>query len=181
MPAASLPYPLSNSSTWFLVLSLDPLLTPSMLRFRTCTRSCSTAPLLMNDRNSEGAISKKHTYQSSTHRKVSHAAIKTRNPFWINQKQTLDRLVLFPTPLTPTNVMLYGVLCWCEASGEDNLFRMDSRRSVDVFGVSILVSDVESPTRTALLIATRTEQSAKGNYKNRSWASTLKTSNLFAD
>ena len=77
--------------------------------------------------------------------------------------------------------MLYGVLCWCEASGEDILFRMDRRRSVDVFGVSILVSEVESPTRTALLIAARSEQSAKGNYKNRSWSSTLKTSNLFSD
>jgi len=45
-----------------------------------------------------------------THRKVSHAAIKTRSPFCSSQKQTLDKLVLFPTPLTPTKVMLYGVL-----------------------------------------------------------------------
>ena len=28
------------------------------------------------------------------------------SPFWINQKQTLDKFVLLPTPLTPTKVML---------------------------------------------------------------------------
>ena len=44
----------------------------------------------------------------ATHRKVSHAAIRTLKPFWISQKQTLERLVLLPTPLTPTKVMLYG-------------------------------------------------------------------------
>jgi hypothetical protein len=43
--------------------------------------------------------------------KVSQAAIKTRRPFWISQKQTFDRFVLFPTPLTPTNVILYGIRC----------------------------------------------------------------------
>jgi hypothetical protein len=50
--------------------------------------------------------------QSSTpatetdHLNVSHAAINTFRSFWMSQKQTLDRLVLFPTPFTPTNVML---------------------------------------------------------------------------
>jgi hypothetical protein len=52
---------------------------------------------------------------------VSQAAIKTFKPFWINQKQTLDRFVLFPTPLTPTKVMLYGRRCWDEGSGDDSL------------------------------------------------------------
>ena len=45
-------------------------------------------------------------YEMELYLKVSHAAIKTRRPFWISQKQTFDRFVLFPTPLTPTNVML---------------------------------------------------------------------------
>ena len=46
-----------------------------------------------------------------TRRNVSQAAIKTRKPFWMSQKQTLDRLVLLPTPLTPTKTMLYGMRC----------------------------------------------------------------------
>ena len=40
-----------------------------------------------------------------THRNVSHAAMRTRKPFWINQKQTFDRFVLLPTPFTPTKVI----------------------------------------------------------------------------
>ena len=39
-------------------------------------------------------------------RNVSQAAMRTRNPFWISQKQTFERFVLLPTPLTPTKVML---------------------------------------------------------------------------
>jgi hypothetical protein len=45
------------------------------------------------------------------YRNVSQAAINTRSPFCINQKHTLERLVLLPTPLTPTKVMLYGIRC----------------------------------------------------------------------
>lgn len=88
-----------------------------------------------------------------THLKVSHAAISTRSPFWINQKQTFDRFVLLPTPFTPTKVMLYGRRCWLEARGADNLVRIDSKRSVEVFGVNIRVSEVDRAWRTALLIA----------------------------
>lgn len=84
---------------------------------------------------------------------MSHAAIRTRRLFWINQKQTLDKLVLFPTPFTPTKVMAYGTLCCEEGRGEDNLVRIDNNKSVDVFGVRILVKEAESAVRTALLVA----------------------------
>lgn len=49
--------------------------------------------------------------RGGTYRNVSHAAMSTWKPFWINQKQTFDRLVLLPTPLTPTKVILYGTFC----------------------------------------------------------------------
>jgi hypothetical protein len=71
----------------------------------------------------------------------------------MSQKQTLDRFVLFPTPLTPTNVMLYGIRCCVDASGDDSFVLIESSRSVDVFGVRIRVRDVESASRTAALVA----------------------------
>lgn len=70
----------------------------------------------------------------------------------MSQKQTLDRLVLLPTPLTPTNVIEYGFRCCVEVRGDDNLVRMDRSRSVEVLGVRILVMDVESAMRTAPLV-----------------------------
>lgn len=79
--------------------------------------------------------------------------MSTLRPFWMSQKQTFDRLVLFPTPLTPTNVMLYGRRCCVDGRGEESLVRMDSRRSVDVFGVRMRVSEFESAWRTAAFVA----------------------------
>lgn len=61
--------------------------------------------------------------------------------------------MLFPTPLTPTNVMLYGVRCWFEVTGADSLLCIDRRRSVDVLGVRILVRDTDNAIRTAVLAA----------------------------
>lgn len=72
----------------------------------------------------------------------------------MSQKHTLDKLVLLPTPLTPTNVIEYGIRCCVDVRGEDSLVRMDNSRSVEVLGVKILVMDVESAIRTALLVAT---------------------------
>ena len=92
-----------------------------------------------------------------THRKVSHAAMSTRKPFWINQKQTFERLVLLPTPFTPTKVMLYGSLCCEAATGVDNFVRMDRRRSVDVLGVSMRVIELASAWRTAEVVAVTSE------------------------
>ena len=88
-----------------------------------------------------------------THRKVSHAAIRTRRPFWMSQKHTLERLVLFPTPLTPTKVMLYGMRCCDEGNGDDSLVRIERSRSVEVLGVRIRVRLLESARRTAALVA----------------------------
>lgn len=90
--------------------------------------------------------------------KVSHAAIKTFIPFWMSQKQTLDRFVLFPTPLTPTNVMLYGILCWVEDSGEESFVRMESKRSVEVLGVRIRVIDAARAERKAAFVAALNDQ-----------------------
>lgn len=87
------------------------------------------------------------------YRKVSHAAMRTRSPFWMSQKHTFERFVLFPTPFTPTNVMLYGRRCCDDGSGDDSFVRMDSRRSVDVFGVRIRVSAFDSARRTAAFVA----------------------------
>ena len=87
------------------------------------------------------------------YRNVSQAAIKTRNPFWINQKQTFDKFVLFPTPLTPTNVILYGNRCCVEGRGDDNLVRIESNKSVDVLGVKIRVNEVDNACLTAALMA----------------------------
>ena len=55
-------------------------------------------------KNQQSIVGFRHLTQ--TDRKVSQAAIKTLSPFCINQKQTFDRLVLFPTPLTPTKAMV---------------------------------------------------------------------------
>lgn len=71
----------------------------------------------------------------------------------MSQKHTFDRLVLFPTPLTPTNVMLYGVRCCVEGRGDDNFVRIDRRRSVEVFGVRMRVKDVDNANRTAAFVA----------------------------
>lgn len=131
IPAASFPYPLSNSSTPPLPSPVSPAF--NMLRFRTCTLSCSTAPLL----------------------KVSHAAMSTRRPFWMSQKHTFERFVLFPTPLTPTKVILYGMRCCVDGSGEESLVRMERSRSVDVLGVRMRVRELDSARRTAALVAAR--------------------------
>lgn len=80
--------------------------------------------------------------------------MRTRRPFCKSQKQTLDRFVDLPTPLTPTNVRAYGS---GGASGDDSdegaeRFRwISSKMSVDVFGVSTRVSDVESAFCTSVL------------------------------
>lgn len=87
------------------------------------------------------------------YRKVSQAAINTLRPFWMSQKQTFDRLVLLPTPFTPTKVMLYGNRCCEEGKGDDNFVLIDSRRSVDVLGVSMRVRELDSARRTAVLVA----------------------------
>ena len=71
----------------------------------------------------------------------------------MSQKQTLDRFVLFPTPFTPTNVMLYGCRCCDDGRGDDNLVRMESRRSVEVFGVRIRVRLTDRAWRTAAFVA----------------------------
>jgi len=88
-----------------------------------------------------------------TNRNVSQAAIKTRSPFWINQKQTLERFVLFPTPLTPTNVMLKGMRCCVDDRGGESFVRIDKRRSVEVLGVKMRVIDIDSAFRTAVVVA----------------------------
>lgn len=116
----------------------------------------------------------------STDRKVSHAAIKTLSPFWISQKQTLDRLVDFPTPFTPTKVMLYGSLCWEEGRGDDSLVRMERRRSVEVLGVSIRVKLLESARRTAAFVAETREGQPTGHewVPDEDKPRTLESSNL---
>jgi hypothetical protein len=76
-----------------------------------CVRNCSTAPA----------------------RKVSQAAIITDMSCCFNQYATLDKLVLFPTPFTPTKVMTYGRPC--------SFAERTSRRiSIDLVGVRIRVS-----------------------------------------
>ena len=71
----------------------------------------------------------------------------------MSQKHTLDRLVLFPTPLTPTKVMLYGMRCWEEGSGDESFVRIDRSKSVEVFGVRMRVRLVERAVRTAAFTA----------------------------
>jgi hypothetical protein len=88
------------------------------------------------------------------HRKVSHAAMRTLKPFWMSQKHTLDKLVLLPTPLTPTKVMLYGIRCCVEVSGDDNFARMENNKSVDVLGVNMCVIELDKACRTAAFVAT---------------------------
>lgn len=89
----------------------------------------------------------------NTDLKVSHAAMSTPRSFWISQKQTLDRLVLLPTPFTPTNVIVYGIRCCEDATGGVDFILIASNRSVDVLGVRILVREADSAVRTALLVA----------------------------
>ena len=55
--------------------------------------------------------------------------------------------------MTPTKVILYGVLWWVLGSGEDSLVRIDRRRSVDVLGVRILVMEDEREVRNAAFVA----------------------------
>jgi hypothetical protein len=71
----------------------------------------------------------------------------------MSQKQTLDRLVLFPTPLTPTKVILYGIRCCVDVSGDDSFSRMESNRSVDVLGVNMFVIELDRACRTAAFVA----------------------------
>lgn len=71
----------------------------------------------------------------------------------MSQKQTLERLVLLPTPFTPTNVMLYGMRCWFDGRGDESLVRIDRRRSVDVFGVRIRVRELDKAERKAAFVA----------------------------
>lgn len=71
----------------------------------------------------------------------------------MSQKHTLERFVLFPTPLTPTKVMLYGRRCCVDGRGDESFVRIDSRRSVEVFGVKMRVSEFESAWRTAVFVA----------------------------
>jgi hypothetical protein len=75
----------------------------------------------------------------------------------MSQKQTFDRLVLFPTPFTPTNVILYGTRCCVDVSGDDNFSLMESNRSVDVFGVNMFVMELDSACRTAAFVATESQ------------------------
>lgn len=98
-------------------------------------------------------ISEPELAPCKTHRKVSHAAMRTLKPFWMSQKQTLDRLVLLPTPLTPTKVILYGVRCWVDVSGDDNFSRMESNMSVEDLGVNMCVIELDRACRTAALVA----------------------------
>lgn len=79
--------------------------------------------------------------------------MRTRKPFCMSQKQTFDRFVLFPTPFTPTKVILYGCRCWDAGSGLDSFVRIESRRSVEVFGVRIRVMEFPRACRTAELVA----------------------------
>merc|ERR1712018_409554 len=110
IPAASLPYPFSYNSTVDLPLLSDGY---RLLSLRTWVLSCSTAPAL----------------------KVSHAAISTRHLFSTSQKHILARLVLFPTPFTPQNVITYGLL-FAFASRTS---RMISTRRL---GVNMSIKDV---------------------------------------
>ena len=67
--------------------------------------------------------------------------------------------MLFPTPLTPTNVMLYGILCWVEGNGEESFVRIESKRSVEVLGVRIRVIDAARAERKAAFVAVVYHQS----------------------
>lgn len=84
----------------------------------------------------------------------------TLNPFWISQKQTFDRFVDLPTPLTPTKVMVYGArfaLADELAAGAFARFaRIDRSRSVDVFGVRMRVSAADSAFCTSAFTAAQT-------------------------
>lgn len=71
----------------------------------------------------------------------------------MSQKHTFERLVLFPTPLTPTKVILYGIRCCDDGSGEESLVRIDRSKSVEVFGVRMRVRELESARRTAAFVA----------------------------
>ena len=79
--------------------------------------------------------------------------MSTLKPFWMSQKQTLDKFVLLPTPLTPTKVILYGMRRCVDVSGDDSFSRMESNMSVDVFGVNICVIELDRACRTAAFVA----------------------------
>lgn len=88
---------------------------------------------------------------------MSHAAIKTRNLFCRSQKQTLDKFVDLPTPLTPIKVMMYGsrgevVSVW----GRDALRLMSRRMSVELFDVKIWVMVDDRAALTWDLIPAKT-------------------------
>ena len=86
----------------------------------------------------------------------------------MSQKQTLDRFVLFPTPLTPTNVMLYGILCWVEGNGEESFVRIESKRSVEVLGVRIRVIEAARAERKAAFVAVLDYQFRQPRHKEGS-------------
>jgi hypothetical protein len=88
---------------------------------------------------------------------VSHAAIKTRNLFCKSQKQTFDKFVDLPTPLTPIKVMMYGsrgdvVSVW----GRDALRLMSRRMSVELFDVRIWVMVDDRAALTCDLMPAKT-------------------------
>ena len=77
----------------------------------------------------------------------------------MSQKQTLERFVDLPTPLTPTKVMLYGVRPAedVDAAAEESLLRIERRRSVDDFGVKMRVRVVERTACTSDLIPVKVQ------------------------
>jgi hypothetical protein len=83
------------------------------------------------------------------YRNVSQAAMRTRNPFWRSQKQTLLRLVLLPTPLTPTKVIVNGARLAVDGRGVDIFALMDCRMSVEVLGVNIWAMETDKASLTA--------------------------------
>ncbi len=69
---------------------------------------------------------------------MSQATIRTLYLFWRRKKHILERLVDFPTPLTPTIEITYGRFrCKDNADGEATA-SISRRRSRDEVGVRIL-------------------------------------------
>ena len=75
--------------------------------------------------------------------------MSTRKPFWISQKQTLERFVLLPTPFTPTKTILQGNFRWNPVVG------MDNKRSVELLAVIMRVMEFASAWRTSEVVAER--------------------------
>ncbi len=98
-----------------------------------CVRSCSTAPALERDPRGR-TVCRPSERATATYLKVSQAAMSTRHLFSTSQKQILARLVDLPTPLTPQNVMTYGLLLFLAS-------RTSLMMSILRFGVSSLSKD----------------------------------------